>query len=72
MSKEIIYPYIRMALAKNKMSVVDLAKETQISRSTIVNRLYGKVDFPLSDAILIKKVLKLDDLSLETIFSKDS
>ena len=65
-----MYPEVRIELARQNMSILDLAKEIDMRYQTLTAKLRGESDITLDDAAAIKAGLK-SKLPIEDLFRKD-
>lgn len=62
------YPVLESEIAKNGVMKKDIAKRLGIIPRTLSNKLSGKCDFTLSEAVLIHEIFP--DIPIEVLFRK--
>lgn len=65
-----MYKRVEAQMILRGVSRKELAKQLDISYNTLNQKLNGKSDFSLSEALKIKQVLNAPD-PMETLFNKD-
>ena len=66
-----LFPNLRAELARRGMSIPMLADLTGLKVTTLYDKFNGKSDFTLSEAILIRSKLGLEDMSLDELFQRE-
>lgn len=64
-----MYPNLRAEIARKGMTQIELAEMLGLSEGTLSQKMNGRYDFTLSEAIQIKMILGVDML-IETLFEK--
>lgn len=70
MQSKIIYPNVRIAMARLNWTIDRLSKETGIPLSTLHDRLTGKRDLTFGQAYAIKRALGVE-MSLDELFEME-
>lgn len=65
-----MYPNLRAEMARNRVTMSDLAGVLGITISTMSQKMNGKFDFSLSEALKIKEAIKCE-ASIEELFYKE-
>lgn len=64
-----MYPNLRAEMARHNMTMTNISKEMGIAKSSLSERLNGKRQITVNEAIKIKSVIGTD-LSLEELFKE--
>lgn len=65
-----MYKNLRAEMARNKLTVGDLAKALNVRRATVSDKINGKRRFYYEECLKIKKTF-FPNLSIEYLFDKD-
>ena len=68
-SNGIIFPRLRAEMAREKLGIQEIATQVGMNRSTASQKLSGKYDFWLSEALKIGELFP--DVELKALFQKE-
>ena len=65
-----MFPNIRAEMARKGITAIEMAERLQMSRHTLTNKLYGRSEFSIADAMRIRDLF-FPNCSLEYLFEQD-